>query len=76
MTWSPGSSPFFPYNLGMSEGSLIGTDDEVVSWHTRSFISHIKAPEIDIKEFGVRNFSHQCSQKVGWGFPKTPAMKR
>ena len=39
MTWLAGSSPNFPSNLGMSEGSLVGILGHVGSCNIGSFMS-------------------------------------
>jgi hypothetical protein len=37
--WSCGSSPLFPSNFGMFEGSLVGTGGQLGSWRMGSFIN-------------------------------------
>ena len=42
MTWLTGSSPAFPSNLGMFEGSLVGIAVHVGSCNIGSFVSLLK----------------------------------
>ena len=42
MTWLAGSSPIFPSNLGMSEGSLVGIAGHVGSCNIGSLVSLLK----------------------------------
>jgi len=54
VTWSPGSSPFWPSNFGMSYGSLVGIGGHVGSWLTRSFISLDKSSRLSMARKRIR----------------------
>ncbi len=49
---APGSSPAFPSNLGMSEGSLVGTGGHKGSCLTGSFINFDKSGKFKVARKG------------------------
>jgi hypothetical protein len=53
MTWLAGYSPYFPSNLGMSEGSLEGILGHVGSCHIGSFVSLIKSSMLRDAKYGM-----------------------
>jgi hypothetical protein len=64
MTWLAGSSPAFPSNLGMFEGSLVGIAGHVGSCNIGSFVSLLRSGMLREAKYGI------CSGGGGL----TPAM--
>jgi hypothetical protein len=59
MTWLAGSSPAFPSNFGMSEGSLVGIAGHVGSWNIGSLVSLLRSGMLREAKYGI------CSGGVG-----------
>jgi hypothetical protein len=53
MTWLAGSSPAFPSNLGMSEGSLVGIADHVGSCNIGSFVIFLRSGMLRESKYGI-----------------------
>jgi hypothetical protein len=53
MTWLAGSSPTFPSNLGMSEGSLVGIAGHVGSCNIGSFVSLLRYSMLREAKHGI-----------------------
>ena len=53
MTWLTGSSPAFPSNLGMSEGSLVGIAGHVGSCNIGSFVSFLRSGMLREAKYGI-----------------------
>ena len=53
MTWLAGSSPAFPSNLGMSEGSLVGIAGHVGSCNIGSFVSLLRSDMLREAKHGM-----------------------
>jgi hypothetical protein len=53
MTWLAGSSPAFPSNLGMSEGSLVGIAGHVGSCNIGSFVSFLRSGMLREAKYGI-----------------------
>jgi hypothetical protein len=52
-TWLAGSSPYFPSNLGIFEGSLVGTLGHVGSCNIGSFVSLLKSDMLRDTKYGM-----------------------
>jgi hypothetical protein len=59
MTWLAGSSPAFPSNLGMYEGSLVGIAGHVGSCNIGSFVSFLRLGMLREAKYDI------CSQGGG-----------
>jgi hypothetical protein len=59
MTWLAGSSPAFPSNLGMSEGSLVGIASHVGSCNIESLVSFLRSCMLREAKYGI------CSGRGG-----------
>ena len=53
MAWLAGSSPTFPSNLGMSEGSLVGIAGHVVSCDIGSLVSLVRSGMLREAKYGI-----------------------
>ena len=53
MMWLVGSSPVFPSNLGMSEGSLVGIAGHVGSCNIGSLVSLLKSGMLREAKYGM-----------------------
>jgi hypothetical protein len=53
MTWLAGSSPAFPSNLGISEGSLVGIAGHVGSCNIGSFVSLLRYGMLREAKYGI-----------------------
>jgi hypothetical protein len=53
MTWLAGSSPTFPSNLGMSEGSLVGITGHVGSCNIGSLVSFLRSGMLREVKYGI-----------------------
>jgi hypothetical protein len=53
MTWLAGSSPAFPSNLGMSEGSLVGIAGYVGSCNIGSLVSLLRSGMLREAKYGI-----------------------
>jgi hypothetical protein len=53
MTWLAGSSPNFPSNFGISEGSLVGILGHVGSCNIGSFMSLLKSGMLRDAKYGM-----------------------
>ena len=53
MTWLVGSSPAFPSNLGISEGSLVGIAGHVGSCNIESFVSFLRSGMLRETKYGI-----------------------
>jgi hypothetical protein len=53
MIWFAGSSPIFPSNLGMSEGSLIAIASHVGSCNIGSFMRFIRSGMLRDAKYGI-----------------------
>jgi hypothetical protein len=53
MTWLAGSSPAFPSNLGISEGSLVGIASHVGSCNIGSFVSFLRYSMLRESKYGI-----------------------
>jgi hypothetical protein len=53
MTWLAGSSPTFPSNLGMSEGSLVSIAGHVGSCNIGSFMSLLRSGVLREAKYGI-----------------------
>ena len=54
VTWSPGSSPVFPSNLGISEGSLVGTGGQTSLYLIRSLVNLERYGKFNVAKKGSR----------------------
>ena len=55
MTWLAGSSPTFPSNLGMSEGSLVGIAGHVGSCNIGSLVSLFRSSMLREAKYGIKS---------------------
>jgi hypothetical protein len=55
MTWLAGSSPAFPSNLGMSEGSLVSIVGHVGSCNIGSLVSLLRYGMLREAKYGIRS---------------------
>jgi hypothetical protein len=53
MTWLAGSSPAFPSNFGMSEGSLVGIAGHVGSCNIGSLVSLVRSGMLREAKYGI-----------------------
>jgi hypothetical protein len=53
MTWLAGSSPAFPSNLGMSEGSLVGIAGQVGACNIGSLVSLLRSGMLREAKYGI-----------------------
>jgi hypothetical protein len=53
MTWLEGSSPAFPSNLGISEGSLVAIAGHVGSCNIGSFVSFLRSGMLREAKYGI-----------------------
>jgi hypothetical protein len=53
MTWLVGSSPTFPSNLGMSEGSLVGIAGHVGLCNIGSLVSFLRFGMLREAKYGI-----------------------
>jgi hypothetical protein len=53
MIWLVGSSPAFPSNLGMSEGSLVGIVGHVGSCNIGSLVSLVRSGMLREAKYGI-----------------------
>jgi hypothetical protein len=53
MTWLAGSSPAFPSNFGMSEGSLVGNAGHVGSCKIGSLVSLVRSGMLREAKYGI-----------------------
>jgi hypothetical protein len=53
MIWLVGSSPTFPSNLGMSEGSLVGIVGHVGSCNIGSLVSLVRSGMLREAKYGI-----------------------
>jgi hypothetical protein len=53
MTWLAGSSPAFPSNLGMSEGSLVGIVGHVGSCNIGSLVIFLRLGMLREAKYGI-----------------------
>jgi hypothetical protein len=53
MTWLAGSSPAFPSNFGISEGSLVGIAGHVGSCNIGSFVSFLRSGMLREAKYGI-----------------------
>ena len=53
MTWLVGSSPTFPLNFGMSEGSLVGIVGHVGSCNIGSLVSLLRSSMLREAKYGI-----------------------
>ena len=53
ITWLAGSSPSFPSNFGISEGSLVGILGQVGSCKMGSFMSLVKSGMLRDANYGI-----------------------
>lgn len=52
VTWSPGSSPIFPSNLGISEGSLVGTGGQTGLYLIKSLVILERSGKFNVAKKG------------------------
>jgi hypothetical protein len=55
MTWLAGSSPAFPSNFGMSEGSLVGIAGHVESCNIGSLVCLVRSGMLREAKYGICN---------------------
>jgi hypothetical protein len=53
MTWLAGSSPAFPSNFGISEGSFVGIADHVGSCNIGSLVSLVRSGMLREAKYGI-----------------------
>ena len=53
MTWLAGSSPAFPSNFGMSEGSFVGIAGHVASCNIGSLVSLVRSGMLREAKYGI-----------------------
>jgi hypothetical protein len=53
MTWLAGSSPAFPSNFGMSEGSLVGIAGHVGACNIGSLVSLLRSGMLREAKYGI-----------------------
>jgi hypothetical protein len=53
MTWLAGSSPAFPSNFGMSEGSLVGIAGQLGLCNIGSFVSFVRSGILRDAKYGI-----------------------
>jgi hypothetical protein len=64
ITWLAGSSPDFPSNLGISEGSLVGILGHVGSCKMGSFMSLVKSGMLRDAKYGMGGFGGGSTQAM------------
>lgn len=53
MTWFLGYLPYFPFNFGISKGSLVGIDDQLWPWAIKSLASLLKFGSFNEAKNGI-----------------------
>jgi hypothetical protein len=65
MTWLAGSSPAFPSNLGMSEGSLVGIAGHVGVCNIGSLVSLLRSGMLREAKYGICSGGGRVSSSHG-----------